>query len=385
MTRFAGLVLALAVMFSCSSAQAQSIQFQLGLSDGMILNVMARNGYTDIRITKKKLTKAQAEGCRGGKRYKVEIRFDGRIKKFKEIGTCRARISPQTARNILRRKGYRQIRVRGEGNQFSAVACRGDRRVRVVMNLFGDIEHERALGRCGGALTEHDVAAILRARGFSRIQVRQIRQGNFGAEACRGSDKMRLVLNRAGSIVRQQRIGRCDPPIHPASIASRLARYGFSRIEVVDRSLPRYLAHACRGNDRLEVAMNRFGEIMNERRIGRCDPPLTGAMLERRLREAGYSGVRIVAQRANGFTADVCEDGERLRLELTIFGETINRQNINGRCPTRPIGDVVRDFERQGVEDTGLFIEGCRRGRRVRIELDRAGNEVDRREFGRCR
>lgn len=384
MTRLAGLVIALIMVLAANTAQGQSIQFQLGVSNGMILNVMSRRGYTDINITKKKLTKAQAEGCRNGKRYKVEIALDGRIRKEVQIGTCRNPINQKAARKILRDRGYNQIFVRPEGNGFIAVACRSNRRFRVALDPFGDIRGEKLLGRCGGAMSKHDIAALLRARGFSRIDVKRGRRGAYAVEACRGDHRMKLVVGPAGGIVREQRIGRCDPPIHPASIPTLLAQYGFSRIDVVDRRLPRYLAHACRGNERLEIAMNRFGEISDERRIGRCDPPLNRQMLEDRLRAAGYTGVKIVGHSANGFVADVCEDAELLRLKLTIFGETVNQKRL-GDCPTRPVGDVVDDFQSQGLSGATLFVEGCRRGRRIRIELDRTGEEVDRKTLGRCR
>lgn len=383
MIKLAALFFSLTLLAMSPNASAQGIQFQLGLSDGMILNVMGSNGYTDVRITKKKLTKARAEGCRAGKRYDVEIGFDGRIRKFKEIGTCRNQINPNIARKILRQKGYQKIFVNAEGNHFAAVACRGNRRFRISMNLFGEIQAEKYLGRCAGSLSQHDVAALLRAQGFSRIVVKRGSRGNYAAEACRGDRRLGLVVNVNGAIVREQRIGRCDPAIHPASIPTLLARYGFSRIEVVDRKLPRYLAHACRGNERLEIAMNRFGEIRDERRIGRCDPPLTASALEQHLRNAGFIGVKIVDHRPNGFTAEACEDANLLRIELTIFGETISQNRI-GQCPTRPIGDVISELERRGLSSTAIFVEGCRRSRRVRVELDRTGEEIGRKVLGRC-
>lgn len=383
MNRLTVFLLGLALLLASASANAQGISFQLGLSDGMILDVMSRNGYGDIRITKKKLTKARAEGCRDGKRYDVEIGFDGRIRKAKQIGTCRAPINQQTARKLLRQKGYQNIFVLPEGGHFSAVACRGNRRFSITMDPFGEIQGEKLLGRCGGSLSEHDVAALLRAQGLSRITVKRGPRGNYAAEACRGDRRLGLVVNLNGAIVRERGIGRCDPAIHPASIPNLLARYGFSRIEVVDRKLPRYLAHACRGNERLEIAMNRFGEIRDERRIGRCDPPLTASALEHHLRNAGFIGIKIIDHRANGFTAEVCEDAALLRLELTIFGETISQNRI-GQCPTRPIGDVITEFERRGMAGTKVFVEGCRRGRRLRVELDRTGEEVGRRVLGRC-
>lgn len=363
--------------------QAQ-FRIQLGVSDSVILGSLSSQGYSDIKITKKKMTKARAEACKNGIRYDVEVAFDGRIRRANQIGKCRSVINYETARDILRQKGFRKIQLGQEGAGFVAAACRNKRRFRVYMDQFGDIQREKVLGRCGGVLTEYDIAAILKAQGFSRVQTKRAHRGNYDVKACRHNDAMELLVGRGGEILRERRTGRCDPPIHPATIPALLARYGFSRIEIVDRQLPRYVAHACRDTQRLEISMNRFGEIVDERKIGNCALPLNAADLRAKLRNNGYGRIQIVEDRASGFVAEVCEAGTQLRLELTKYGETISQFRI-GDCPSRRIRKILRQFEKNGMTGAKIFVEGCRKHKKLRIELDEFGTNVSRNVIGRCR
>ena len=364
--------------------RAQGLQIEFGVSDSMILSVLSRHGYSLIRITKKKLTKARAEACKGGIKYDVEIGFDGRIRRAKQIGNCRPVINVEIARKILMQKGFRIILLNAEGNRFVAAVCRNNRRFRVVMDQFGGIQGEKVLGRCGGILTQYDVAAMLRARGYSRVRTKKARRGGYSVEACRNDDRVALRVGNDGVILREQRTGRCEPPIHPATIPALLARLGFTRINVIDRQLPRYLAHACRGTQRLEISMNRFGGVVDERSIGRCEPPLNAAGLQAKLKGMGYASVRIVEVRANGFVAEVCEDASLIRLELTTYGETVSQQRL-GDCPSRGVGRILQDLESKGLYGATMYVEGCRNRKRVRIALDRSGSIVGRRVIGRCR
>jgi hypothetical protein len=364
--------------------RTKGLQIQLGVADGMIYSVLSQNGYSDIQITKKKLTKATAEACKNGTRFKVEISFDGRIRKARRIGDCRPGINADIARNILRQRGFRQIQLSPDGAGFIAAACRKNRRYRVRLNQFGDIAGKKVLGQCGGSLTQYDVAAILKAQGYSRIQAKRVRRGNFGVEACRGDTRFELLVGNDGAVLRERRTGRCDPAIHPATIPAVLSRYGFTRIDVIDRRLPRYVAHACRGTQRLEISMNRFGEIRDEKSIGRCDPPLSAAALTDRLRGIGYDTVRIVRDDASGFIAEVCEEGVRYHLRLTRYGETLSEKRV-GECQSRRVRKILRQLEKQGVRDATLYVDGCQNRKRVRIVIDEYGSIVRRSVIGPCR
>lgn len=364
--------------------RAQGFRIEFGVSDGMILSVLSANGYSAIKITKKQLTKARAEACKGGTRFDVEIGFDGRIRRAKPIGTCRPVISLDIARNILRQKGFRQIQLGPDGAGFVATACRGNRRIRVLLDQYGDMRGEKIIGRCGGVLTKYDIAALLRAQGYSRVRAERAHRGNFRVEACRRDDKVTLLIGNDGVILREQRTGRCEPPIHPAVIPAILTRFGFTRIDIIDRQLPRYVAHACRAAQRVEISMNRYGEITGERSIGICELPLSAASLERKLREIGYDTVKIVKGRASGFVAEVCEDGARFRLELTVYGETISEKRL-GNCPSRRVRTILKQVEKNGVTGATMYVIGCRNKKKVRIELDQYGSIAGRKVIGRCR
>ena len=364
--------------------QTQGFEIELGVSNALIYRSLARKGYTDIKITKRKLTKARAEACRKGKRYVVEIKFDGDVKPIKKIGDCQSRVNADAARKKLKKKGYRQIQLFQHGDGFVAAACRDKRRFRLSINEYGEVRKKAVLGRCGTVVTQYDLAALLRAQGYSRVRVERTRGGEYSVDACRQDNRVKLIVSKFGVIEREKSIGRCDPPIHPAVIPAILARYGFSRIDVIDRTLPRYVAHACRDTQRVAISMNRFGEIMDEESIGRCDPPLSTDGLRAMLRRVGYDKVRNVRDTPSGYVAEVCEDGLRLQLELTRYGETINQKTV-GNCQSRRVRRVIESLEKDGVQGASLYVDGCVGRKRVRIKIDKFGNPGRRIVIGKCR
>ena len=364
--------------------RTQGFQVELGISNGVIRRSLSKEGYSDIKVTKRKLTKARAEACKNGKRYVVEVKFDGKVKRIKQIGRCRSTVNANQARKRLKEKGFRQVQLLPYGNGFVAAACRDKRRFRLSLNQYGDVRRETVLGRCGTALSKYDVAALLRAQGYSRIRVRTARKGNFAVDACRQDSRVELTVSNFGVVARENPVGRCDPPIHPAIIPAVLARYGFTRIDLIDRTLPRYVAHACRDVQRVAISMNRYGEIVDEEGIGRCDPALTADGMTNMLRRAGYDRVRIVRNTASGYAAEVCEDGLRLELELTRYGETLNQKPL-GDCPSRRIRKVLESIERNGVRGASMYVDGCLDRSRIRIEIDKFGNVGRQTVIGVCR
>ena len=364
--------------------RVQGFQFEFGMSDGLIRQSLAREGYSDIKITKRKLTKARAEACKKKKRYVVEVKFDGDVRQVKQIGSCRSTVNAERARKGLKAKGFRKIQLLPYGKGFVAAACRDNRRFRLSLNEYGDIRRKTVLGRCGTTLSQYDVAALLRAQGYSRIRVQPARKGNYSVEACRQDNQVKLLVSNFGVVVREKPAGRCEPPIHPAIIPAVLARYGFTRIDIIDRTLPRYVAHACRDTQRVAISMNRYGEIIDEEPIGRCEAALTADGLTNMLRRAGYDRVRNVRDTASGYAAEVCEDGFRLELELTRYGETIGQRTL-GDCPSRRVRRVLDAIEKDGVRDASMYVDGCLNRSRIRIEIDRFGNVGSHKVIGTCR
>lgn len=365
---------------------AEKVQLRLdfGISDAVILRSLRNQGYHDIRITDRKLTKARAQACKNGNRFDVEVASNGRIRRAVQVGRCRSEVGPQQVQQILKKRGIRANRIAETGDGFAVIGCRGDRRLRVEMNRFGEIVSERPLGRCGGRLSERELVMELRSMGFSRIRLDRRQKGRWHAVACRGDIRVELRIDNGGDIVRERRTGRCDPPIHPGSIPRLLAKQGYSRIDVFDRELPRYQAHACRELEKVAISLNRFGEIIDEHKIGQCEPPLTPGALVAQLRSMGYRHVRVVEQSPGGFKADVCDKKEKIRLSLTLFGEITDEERL-GRCRPPRVSDILADFESRGMRNPTLFVEGCRHGTRVLVELDKYGEPLESRLAGRCR
>ena len=361
------------------------VEFMMGISDGMVHRIASANGYTDIRIEKRKLTKTRLHACKDGIKYQLEVTLEGKLKNRGRIGRCRNRIDAVEARRILRQSGFKQIDLSTRDGGFDAVACRRDRRLRLSMNVFGEINNEVVIGRCGGALSQADVADILHQRGYSRVRVAESGlSGRFSAKACRGQVKVSLLVGRRGRILEEQQTGTCAPAIHPATIPALLVQKGFSRIEVIDRKLPRYVARACEGNRHLEISMNRYGRIVDERPIGRCDQPLTIEELKARLRASGYDFVQVTKPKRDYFVAKVCEEGKLYYLRISIFGETVNQENL-GECPSQKVSEILKRVEKRGITSAAIFVEGCRGKKLMRFELDRYGAIKKRWNIGRCR
>jgi len=363
-------------------------QLQLNLgggSDATILRTLRRAGYSEIEIFYRGLTKSRVRACRGGDRVQMEVAPNGRVKNSAKIGECRSRINIARARDILRNKGYREILLEDTGRGgYRGTACLNNRRMDMRVGYFGQVREIGQLGRCRQILSRREVAQRLRSKGYDRIKVAQDSPPPpFFVEACRGQNRVDLVVVGNGRVQRERRIGRCEPPINPGQIAAVLQRKGYTRVRVTDDVLPRYGARACRGDDRIELILNRFGEVRDERKIGQCPRPLTRDQLVRQLKDEGFHRINVKNAAGRGFIVEACISNERVRIDISPYGET-SSEKVLGPCKSPRIGKVLQDFKKQGLNRAKMFVEGCRRGQRVKIELNRFGDEVRSRRIGRC-
>ncbi len=362
------------------------LQIDFGVPDELVYRTLTRLGFTEIEVFSRKMTKSRATACKNGERFKVELSPSGRIRSQVPFGgNCRRLIDAATAHAILGRKGYRNIALEmtPQGG-FAGTACADRKRYRVSVGPFGKVDQLAPLGRCNQLFPPGEVAAMLRAQGYNRISFVNERPPAYVARACRRLARVELYLTGNGKIWREQPIGRCDPPIDPRRIAGLLSYKGFTRVAVIDDVLPRYVARACRGNRRIEVVLNRFGEIRNQHEIGPCAAPLTRGQLAEKLRSEGFKRIRFIEGTVNAFQVEACHEGKRLRISFTLYGETEFEREL-GPCKSPRIDAVVSEIEGRGFSRVKIFAEGCRRGNRVQLELDRFGSTVNATRIGRCR
>lgn len=367
-------------------------QFKLpfGMSAKKVRRILGRDGYSEIEITYIGVINAKADACREGIRYRVKVRANGSYEYRNKIGECRTPIRAADVREVIRKEGFRRINIENDGKlPYVASACRRGNRYDIQVSQFGDVKVGRRTGKCRA---RDDFAERLRANlrrdGYDRIKFVQSNRRNYIIEACLRGRRMRLDIqkNRNGSINDRSGIGRCSTRINTRDIGGILRKAGFDRIDIVDDTPPRYRIEACRRNTRLRIAMNQWGERLNEKRIGECEPPATVASLTDDLRKnvRKFKNINVRRGRRYPFVANVCDSGVRREIYFSQYGNFEGKKDV-GRCVSPRMSAILDKLRDRGFRDAEVFVEACRRsGRRVRVKFDEYGNEVSRERIGRC-
>ncbi len=213
------------------------------------------------------------------------------------------RFNHQQLRNSLENKGFSDIVILDRRLFSSTVeACKNNNKLWLKVSNWGRIKRRRHLGSCrrdnqsnvdisygseheGRLVKPRQVRRILRRKGFRQIRFTDRQLPVYQATACKRNRKINLRINRRGRIIDRNYIGRCngqndggrndeytetrERPTLP-QIRKLLRKKGYRKIHYTDRSLPRYVATACRRGAKFRLAMNRWGEIRRRNRIGWC-------------------------------------------------------------------------------------------------------------------
>ena len=193
-----------------------------------------------------------------------------------------------------------------------------------------------------------------------------------------------------------------DKPIPPPR-----EKRGYRDIRFTDRQLPGYGAEGCLGADKLELRLNRWGDIVNRRSIGKCpgadaagvdqDTFEIAALLESR----GWTQLKFVDKQPPSITIEACREDKRQRLIVNRFGDIKDRRRIGGNCDASEKEDsgaaakklpglfntreskaqIQAVLASQGFTDvkfTGRFffrykVEACRGGEIYKMVLNRFG------------
>ncbi len=365
------------------------LKLSLGLSKDDARQLLFQNGFRKIQISRETFKNVHAEACLRGLRYQVKVRrLSGKVIRGDQIGRCRpARptVDAQQVAAILRSQGLDKISVSPlSRGRFVAKACDFNQRVRLDVDPYGEVLQRSITGRCQRGPNIAEIRQQLRQDGFTKIQMVNKNQGRLVAEACFEGDKFRLRLAADGRIQRRTIIGACARPIGPGNITKRLRDLGYRQIKVTDNQLPVYQAEACRQNSLIRIRMNRFGEVISTSRLGQCAPPLTRQQVVAMLQQRGANRVEIISSNNRGFRASACYRLERREYRIDPYGAILNR-TVVGRCPEAPrLNSVLKDFRSRGIRNLRILVEGCRNGRRLQIELNQYGDEINRQRIGRC-
>ena len=375
------------VMVSCllllvltASAQAQ-LNIQIGGSEAEFKRWLAREGYDRIDTHKIGLSSSSFDACKDGKRYRLKFEWTGKVDR-KVIGNCRSVLDEAAVREQLRQAGYRRITIEDRAGKFLAIGCRNSDRYRIEVNYYGDVGRERRIGECQEALSPQDITARLEEQGYDRITFTDRQLPRYVAEACMRRDRIELIIDRFGEIALSNRIGACRAALDTDGIVNRLREDGYDDIAIIDSRLPRYVASACKGTMRYEITLNRWGEITNQVRTGRCRTEFSAAEIEEGMRESGYTNITVVEEK-NRFITRGCQDRRHLHVVLARNGKLIEREEL-GRCNGLEIDDLGDVLRKRGLSRLQFSVEGCEGSERVRIRFDEFANRISKEPVGRC-
>ena len=335
----------------------------------------------------------------------------------------------QAVRKKLNGKGYSDVKVQFHGKRgYSAKACRRGRRFLVKLDQRQRIQGRERIGRCrdggrdaedwprgnGGLARARDE---LRGRGYRDIRFVDRTLPVYVAMACKRGRRYRLRLNRRAIILGRVDVGRChgvERPVvddqprprrqggkRPAEIRRLLRERGFERIIFTDRQLPVYVVRACKGNRRMELRLNRFGEIRDRERIGRCevmDEGMRPPQVRRVLQTRGFSRIIFTDHQLPVYVVEACRYDRKYELRLNRFARVMRRTEI-GPCRERHVrheygpGEVADILRRRGYEEIDFFdrdlpgygVTACKRGQKFRLRINRFAEVRARRRTGFCR
>lgn len=185
-------------------------------------------GFTDIDFQTRRAP-YEVEACRGGRLLKLTVGRRGRIRDRERIGRCGAASEAGREVNLrrnLRGRGFTRITlIRERRNATVFEACRGFRRVRLVVEPDGEIRRRRRVGFCernqqrdvrlerprrNAVLSRNEVRDFLRQRRYRNISFVDVRDGVVVVEACRRLRKFRVAVDSdSRQISRRRRIGWC--------------------------------------------------------------------------------------------------------------------------------------------------------------------------------
>ncbi|MEP0944129.1 MAG: hypothetical protein ABJH63_03310 [Rhizobiaceae bacterium] len=318
--------------------QASAQKITIGGDDRMVADVLRANGYTNGVVKSRSLTIVRTEACKGGDKYLVKISILGKIASTTKIGECQqaqqARFSANDAKAVLEQNGYGQINARRDGRVIVATACRNNRKYQINFNRRGEVASRQRVGNCDPVgLAAWQIIDRLKAEGYSRVNVIDDQLPRYVAEACRGNDRVRVQMNQRGRIRGEDRIGSCRQRINPDNITALLEREGYQRVEVIDRRRPPYVAHACKGNGKFEVEIGRFGQLRRENRIGRCARPIDPANLASVIGDQGYERVKVLRGSRTPYLVEGCKGATLVELVVNRFGRITQEDNV-GTCAT---------------------------------------------------
>ncbi len=195
--------------------------------------------------------------------------------------------------------------------------------------------------------------------------------------------KLELLINRFGEVKQERKIGRCNSPIDGRNLAKVMREKGYDRVSIINAKPPRYQVEACSKNVRFDITLNQYGKITERNRIGECNPAVTPEQIAQLLRKEGFTRINIKQRQNGNFKISTCHQGYEKQIKLNRYGELLEEIDGN-KCVSRSVSQISDAMRERGFRKAKFFVEACRHGNKLRIELNRNGDLVGRERIGSC-
>lgn len=373
--------MALAFLANSPTNASAQLQIQIGGNEADFKARLAAEGYDRISTVKLGLSESKFDACKDGQRFRIKFEWTGKVDR-KIIGDCRRTVDEAAIRTILRDRGFRRITIEDRAGKFLAIGCLQAERYRVEMNYYGDVTKERRIGRCEETLSPEDIISKLEETGYNRVIFIDRRLPRYVAEACLRRDRLELILDRTGEIRDSRKIGNCRDALLVSEIVTIMEEKGYSNITVIDDRLPRYMVQGCKNGAQMEVTLNRWGDISDEVRIGGCKDRMSVDEIEFAMKDNGYRNISVREEGRN-FIARGCKDNRYEEIVLSRAGRLVDRKTL-GNCNAPKINDLAETLRNRGLSKLQFFVEACENNRRVRISFDEFANRTANEVIGKC-
>ncbi len=370
------------VLFNSSPAEA-NFSFKIGMSKADVSRILISKGYTQIQVHDTGFKTGKAFACKDGIKYNVKVDYKGRVKGQSKVGSCRNTVSPKQIKQNLRANGFERIVIDEQNQKYVVLGCKGNQRVRLILSLQGQALQRRNIGRCQNELAPSDVRQALRDNGYNRIEFTDRQLPRYVANACLRGTKLELVINRFGEIRNERRIGRCNPKINSNNLQNIMQQKGYDRIEIINARAPRYQVEACNENTHFKVTLDVYGKITQRENIGSCRNDITQREIVQLLRNEGFSRINVKRQNNGAFNINACLQGYQKLIKLSRYGDLLEERDGNA-CKSQSLDTVRKNYTNRGFRKVSFYMEACKNGNKFRIELDKFGDPIGRERIGRC-
>lgn len=164
--------------------------------------LMERKGYDRVAIVDDKLPLFVAEGCKGLKLVQVKFNRFGEVMNEGPVGECDPPLTKADVVDLLRKKGARRIQVDVDRNDnFVASSCFRGNLHRSRFNKYGKLFEQKRVGKCPPTARLGDV--------IDKLEDRRLDDVHIFIEGCRGDRRVRIEIDEYGETLGRSRVGNC--------------------------------------------------------------------------------------------------------------------------------------------------------------------------------